>query len=538
MGLSGEGASARSLSEEALAKIAAAKKRIISRENPLLSDLPDWVREWRPWQKDAIKEIVDAFEEVDVVVLDAPTGSGKTLIAETVRRMVGGNTVYACSTIDLQEQFVKDFPYGQLVKGRSNYPVISDKIHSAADCTWSSDRPRCRLCPSKSVCPYEIAKMSAYESDLAVLNTAYLLTEGNGPGKFRGRRLIVVDEADLLESELMRFVGIEIGARAAKEYGIEPPKKVTVASSWVEWKDSVVPRLREYRKRLDRDTQTQKWKRVDSLIRKLANADFVEGWVYTGKDNYISFKPVRVDDHAKDLLWPLGKKFLLMSATVISAGVLLDELGWEKGYKVVNVPSTFAVENRRVNVRPAANMTRKLADNTSMANAISDLLKFHQGEKVLVHTVSYDLANMIATELEEWYLAPDSSRKVFTYRNSGDKVHAVKAFKESEEGVLIAPSLERGLDLPDDLCRVQIIAKVPYPYLGDRQVNARLHSSGGQVWYNVQTVRSIVQMTGRGVRHKDDFAVTYILDEQFTSLWNKARGLFPKWWTDALNWRR
>jgi Rad3-related DNA helicase len=98
--------------------------------------------------------------------------------------------------------------------------------------------------------------------------------------------------------------------------------------------------------------------------------------------------------------------------------------------------------------------------------------------------------------------------------------------------------LDRGVDLPDEQCRVVIIAKVPYPYLGDRQVNARLHSKGGQVWYNVQTVRSIVQMTGRGVRHEDDWCVSYIIDSQFNNLWSRGRGLFPLWWKEAMEWKR
>lgn len=123
-----------------------------------------------------------------------------------------------------------------------------------------------------------------------------------------------------------------------------------------------------------------------------------------------------------------------------------------------------------------------------------------------------------------------------TYSGSDGKADALAGFRDGEGHLLIAPSMDRGVDLPDDQCRVIVIAKVPYPYLGDRQVSARLYSKGGQVWYNVQTVRSIVQMTGRGVRHSEDWCVGYILDSQFRELWGRARGLFPKWWVDGLEW--
>jgi Rad3-related DNA helicase len=82
-----------------------------------------------------------------------------------------------------------------------------------------------------------------------------------------------------------------------------------------------------------------------------------------------------------------------------------------------------------------------------------------------------------------------------------------------------------------------VICKVPFPNLGDKQISARLHSKGGNLWYRVQAVRSIVQMSGRGMRHEDDYCETYILDSQFVSnLWKQSKQLFPNWWVEALRW--
>ena len=81
-----------------------------------------------------------------------------------------------------------------------------------------------------------------------------------------------------------------------------------------------------------------------------------------------------------------------------------------------------------------------------------------------------------------------------------------------------------------------VVAKCPFPSLGDSQVGARLHSSGGQQWYSVETIRTLVQMTGRGVRNKDDWCLTYILDSGFTSnIWKKAKHLLPAWWVEAVD---
>lgn len=95
--------------------------------------------------------------------------------------------------------------------------------------------------------------------------------------------------------------------------------------------------------------------------------------------------------------------------------------------------------------------------------------------------------------------------------------------------------MARGVDLKGDACRVQVIAKVPFPSLADKQVSARMRLPGGDTWYKVQTVREMVQMTGRGVRSETDHAVTYVLDEQFQRVWSQSKRLFPQWWREAVD---
>jgi len=36
------------------------------------------------------------------------------------------------------------------------------------------------------------------------------------------------------------------------------------------------------------------------------------------------------------------------------------------------------------------------------------------------------------------------------------------------------------------------------------------------------------------VRSKDDYAVTYILDEKFDQLYSENRAMFPKWFKEAI----
>jgi Rad3-related DNA helicase len=102
--------------------------------------------------------------------------------------------------------------------------------------------------------------------------------------------------------------------------------------------------------------------------------------------------------------------------------------------------------------------------------------------------------------------------------------------------VLFAPSVDRGYDFKGDEARVVVVAKLPWANVKDPVVSARLHGSDSdQEWYMIQMLRGLVQMTGRGVRSADDWAVTYILDSGFLDLRGRVRELLPDWWTEALN---
>lgn len=560
------------LSPAAQAAIAAANKKIIDRDrNPLLADLPPWVRGFRSHQVSAINSVVNAYDRgVPVVVMEAPTGAGKTLIGESVRRMLETNAVYMCSTKSLQDQFLRDYDYAKVLKGRANYPTENypqrfnadrwaDQL-SADDCTWNGSR--CDWCHGKSTCPYERAKVAAVSSDLCVTNTSYFLGETSmgERSKLAGWGLVIADEADTLESELMNFVSVDISERRMEQWGWYPPEKVTVASSWVEWLDQRIPQLKERLIRMPTTgdvRQMRERKFVAGLLEKLRVVrkgldDEDHPWVYTGKGaegsgrikernqgRAVSFKPSRVDGIGREVLWDKGERWLLMSATVISAAEMLDSLGYDGEWEFVPVPSTFPVENRRVVVKNVADMAMKKREESwpKMGDGVVEILNRHPNERVLIHAVSYDLSRYLHSRVSNLFTLDGYMRRAVTYGNAAGREQALAEYLSSPSSILVAPSMDRGIDLPGDACRVQVIAKVPFPNLGDRQIAARMHSRGGQTWYNVLTIRTIVQMCGRAVRSAEDHAVTYILDSQFSGrVYGSNRGLIPGWWKDAVVW--
>lgn len=337
--------------------------------------LPAKFQEVFPHQFHAAVEIFNAFERGEqIVIAEAPPGTGKTLLGELVRRMLETPALYVCTTKSLQDQFMADFPYAKLLKGRSNYPTLDypDRFFSsftdrltAADCQKSrADLPACGNCPDDAHapdtmhcvnchpvhrCPYEVAKYEALRAkQLAVINTSYFLAEVNHVGKFSAKPeddfttkiphfgLIIMDEADLLESELLSQVEVVISDRMQKKYGINKPKHKTVETSWPAWADETYQTLSSVLDRMpespsDRELAREK-KSVEQLLtkllllkRELPNG----GWVYDGynsKFNDIIFRPIKVNTFGQEMIWKHGPKFLLMSGSFIDPQSEVEDL--------------------------------------------------------------------------------------------------------------------------------------------------------------------------------------------------------------------
>ena len=528
-----------------------------------MAQLPDGFTQLRPHQEKAIQEITDAFliDDVDVVFLDAPTGSGKTLIGEMVRRELEAHALYVCSDKSLQDQFARDFPYSSVLKGRSNYPTQHNPAVSCADCT-SDGRPGgddCWHCDGYQTCPYQIARTAALTNELAVTNTAYLLTEANYVGKFSGRELVIADEGDTLEDIMMGFVEYRAPERLVSDLKMEFPKKGAHKKTIRDWLEEFAKAARDRSSKMPRNTPDQIKSRkavyqaamdadrvareLDKDIRNKAESDADGVWLRDydwrkkeGESPGLILKPVIVNNYGTKNLWRHGQKWLIMSATIISADEMADSLGLPLDYTTVKCEMTFPVENREVILAPVADVTYKKMDQAreQLAFAIKVAADKHPGERILVHTVSYKLARDLENLLRrgEYQIR---GRKIVTYTEGRQRQAALDTYLNNEGAIMLAPSMTRGIDLADDACRVQIIAKCPFPALGDKQVSSRTHLPGGQMWYTVKTIRDIVQMTGRGVRHDQDWCTTYIFDSQFTkNLWSKWKRLFPEWWRESV----
>jgi len=537
---------------------------------PASLGLPARFGEFRPAQLQALERIKTSKKRF--ILLQAPTGSGKSLIVAASQRLLRTRFLYTCSTKQLQAQFVEDFAYdleereyaGEL-KGRANYPTLRfphlfPQVNASmctgkkqTHCRWCCDgncAPPDMLdeekdkdrCYAKLSCPYRVQKARATGAELAVVNSALFLNEANFIGQFSGWPWLVLDEADLIESALMSHIEVNITRRWIERLGLEPPSRKTVQEAWVEWaRDVALPAVNAELNRLAAAYGVEDMRREQELDRMKGKLDFFlqevadteSKWVFLPEEERWVFKPVFVLRYAEQHLWRHAERFILMSATIISPDEMSHSLGIPRDdIDFIDLPSTFPPEHRPIYFLPAANLTKK-TENLERPKAIAALDKVldeHPHDKALKHTVSYGY--------EQQTIGMSRHKKrMITYDQAKDRESRLEEFKRAPNGtVLVASSMERGVNLPGDLCRLIVVMKVPFLNLGDKQVSTRLHAGkkNGQLWYSVSAIRTLVQMCGRGVRSAEDQCEIYILDTQFERLYRENKFLFPEWWRAAL----
>jgi len=509
--------------------------------------------DFRPGQKEAVKAILTS--EKKVVAISAPTGTGKSLIG-IITGMLHDRFCYLCSTKQLQRQIIDDFPEARYMVGRRNFACNQDKENRTADlCIHSTTTP----CDLKLECFYELHKNAVLEHPYQILNYHYILNEANYIGKFSGYPVIVADEADVLESLLTSFTELKISFGKLYNIELSPPEyRTNTAKNWVDscrtWAEDaqvkVNIRLNIVNDQIVEFSPNKKFAPgVALLVREFKSLKNLHGklsmfmkhvddtWIFQEitENKYVTgwkFQPTWLTPElSQQYFFRHADRFILMSATLPPKPILAHMLGLAtEDIEFIELNSAFSAENRPVYLDPVADMSyRTFKDELpALLAEIQRLVDKHPNKKGIIHTVSYRL-NKAVMEL-------NNPRFITHDRYNKDEI--LRKFMESKNKVFVSPSSTRGVNLPDDLCRFIIIAKAPFQSLGDKLVSSRVHGTGGfgKFWYRAMCAQDIMQASGRGVRHKDDHCVTYVIDKQAEKIIVNNQGLFPRYWMEAVDY--
>lgn len=510
---------------------------------------------FRPGQFDAIKWAAESPKKV--VVLCAPTGTGKSLVGMVTGRL-HDRYCYLCSSKQLQRQLVEDFKEAKVMKGRNNFPCVQHYGFSASDCRHSKSNP----CASnkggkcdRTECLYKLEKCSVAAHPYQILNYHYFLFESTYIGWFSDYPIVIADEADVLDNILTDFISLGITQKVIDELNLSLPyRKTTQAqdglSSWVDWADMVRKKAKkqieyfagELKTTPNSEDALHGYKRYEGLKNKLDRflPSVDESWILEVKDpKFLSrssptwvFRPTWLTPQlSHDFFWRHADKFLLVSATFPPPEILAKTLGVEPDdIDYAEMGAAFPVAHRPVHISPVANLAYKTFNDEvdKLLEKIEQIVDEHEGERGIIHTVSWKLNRLIM----------DMDNPRFITHNNGEwpKEDAIARFLDTPGAVFVSPSSMRGMDLPDDACRFSIICKAPFKSLGDKLTSTRTYSSkSGNSWYKSMAAQDIVQAVGRGVRHKEDWCKSYVLDRQGYELIVRNRRLFPDYFIEAVD---
>lgn len=528
---------------------------------------------FRQQQKEVIIDILEAyFEDPEgIYLLEAPTGSGKSLIAiifAGVLINLKKRGYILASDLVLHQQYVNDFRRMQLwnwgnVKGVDNYTcAVNGERFSVGDCkSKGMSYQAAESLPCFKHCGYLMARRKSIRSPLALLTYPYALIQRNFVEQkqtvppFPKRDFVVCDEAhkilDIVQSHFSPLVSHDIYKKVERladslfEIGL---KKPTVNINRLEKLVKSIYAEENQEKLLGLLKSVEKL--LGEVVSSVGDVRVIAGKEF-GEDEAVPREWIKVfnlydwckDCHCKiedycDIIDKVGTEKMVknpgeknIAFNCIEEYYLLEKYLFSKfGFKLL---MTATMGNPVDFIKNHGIKNAKYFKMDSHFKWEKSPIFFYPGKKMSARHIEDNLewsaktlSNIIKMHPDDsgivhtgsydlgqklWSALPKDVRKrVLLYKGSEEKDVMLKKMKKKKGTILMGPSLLEGLNLIDDLSRFQVFVKVPYPHLGDKYVAAKLKFS--QKWYNWKTEILILQGVGRSVRSDTDYAVTYFLD--------------------------
>ncbi len=501
------------------------------------------------------------------IILEAGTGIGKSAIATTLANMYEDSYILTM-TKQLQEQYLDDFDDMLVeIKGKGNY-----HCNYKGYCDFCiKEEYNLRKCND---CDFKLAFKKAVEAENVITNYDFFYYMGVANKLLDPRDLLILDEAHNLERKMLMLSshGLEREYIATK-FGLDIFQPImdeskslsnlkTNSQYWIELCEELIGICKERIKEIEGEHKNDVQVTLDEFENnpsKFSSVDYIEkqrletdmksfNSISVGlttneliidlpdndviKDNRMDiqaeFKPFSVSDDTQELL-KLGNVRIFLTGTLGNKDKFCkwNNIDPDETFYIYE-KSPFDVDNRPIYPEFVGSMSGRTRNVPNWRNKkailkIKELLDKHPTEKGVIHTSSNEQAFWIKDNLKEYPIV---------FVGGKDRNVILKEFNESKERlILIGASIKDGVDFKGDLCRFQIIFKIPYPQLNEQ---VRYRKALDKSWYFYQAVMALMQAYGRGIRDKDDWCVMYVLDSDFEQLFNFNKSFFNEYFTEAI----
>lgn len=480
--------------------------------------------EWRPGQQELIDWGYSQMEagSQTVGVAEAPTGTGKTTLPKALSAKF--KTIALVRTKSLQSDNYEQGYGFQPLYGRSNYDCIHGDAADYAksdDCVYAEQGMiNCphgksamqKVWPAREYdnlpvgyfsekfdgCPYVLAREKAKTAQRSVLNYAYWFHTYE---KWPSPQAIVCDEGHQLSDLTLEWAGCTISEDVRLKWELKPfpmirggadgmlTKLAPATERAISWLEQSLLKLREIHVTLSikakDDEKARKQSRQVELLGKKCKAtldalqSIPEDWyiksgpgVHNNRPAFVA-RPLTAKHHFKRYFMAQPWKLFIMSATIGDPAVFAEELGLGE-YNHYEVPSLYAATQRPVVALDVPSMGQKCGDKerNKQADEIATAIKGCPSDwSGIVHVTAMNDAPQLAERLAR--------------RGLGDRVWVcpkglgtdgmVNAWQERMRRVPgslnISWAFWEGYDGKQE--KISIVAKIPFPYLGDEYEVAR-----------------------------------------------------------------
>ncbi len=494
----------------------------------------------RPIQTQLLRQLTE--DRPKLAMVEAPTGIGKSALGIAYGELIGSKlTTVLTATISLQEQYQRDFSDMVVFKGRGNYGCEENGLSAAEGVCMSRPGYRCDS-------DYYVMRREVEQAGRVAANYAVYLNHLFYSRLDRKPDLLVCDEGHRLLDILTQFETVKLDAGLCRK--LKVPAESGRYNGWTSleggkaWAQESRGKVQSSMQDaiINGDKKAKLWAQLYRQITGIQEAS----------EDYITLKTGEVLEAAP--LWPRkaakrlfasAHNVLIQSATLYGGHTLADLLGlmdWtghrmELPYRFYTVPSPFDSARWPTYFRPVVSLSKKSTDAEwgRMAEVVHDYVHRYTNVKGVIHVAARNQVERVCAQVSK---CPDCHNRILlpNVRSRDTRASLLRDFRASPRGTWLCHySMGEGESFDDDTARIQLIAKVPYPDLGDKLTRLRSEEPGvGRRMYAAMTLAKIAQTAGRVMRHDRDYGETIVLDGSFRRLWQWHKDLAPAWFKDVL----
>jgi hypothetical protein len=293
----------------------------------------------RPIQRAALEIVATMFAtDKRFSILEAPTGSGKSVLAFKAARYAGA--------LDYDDEFEPGAyvltPYNNLVDamaldfGDQGLASLKGRNHYRAKSGGGN---------------YSDAKAGFFESLESVTSYAYFLRFRNAPN----RKLLIFDEAHNLERILLDMASFRLTSSICNLVGIDGPTVDLTGDRIVDWLGGVLlPTVRKQASRCRDLDERQELENIAGRVARCIGMIDRTNWFAWIDQGILNVKPFSVISEARDL-FARARYVLIQSATIFDFAAFQRIHGITDSL-IFSATSDFPLRNRPIIYKPAGNM--------------------------------------------------------------------------------------------------------------------------------------------------------------------------------------